>query len=541
MGARTGLEPPGAYLFVDDDDEVLRFRLDADRVRIGRDEGNDIWLDHPTVPPHALVIYKRDGIDNIKVYEGAKVDLNGVVIAGMHRLYSGDRIGVADREFFYARDDTPAEVALGVTVIAGEEALRAMVIRRTRVAIGRREGDLPLFDPSISERHLILECYSADALFAHNIGGIDGITVGGEPLGERRRVRDGALISLGRLTLRLRVLPADANGLLVGLIRRRTTEEIAGTRKRFTGAPAQPIASPPPAASLAPAPESPRRAADRGTGPQAQRSDSWKPQPAAYAPPAPEPRAARPARARRELPEGPSVRVRPEVYERSRAAIDPRDAPQMRAQQEQERRYGSGRITGRNDGGTNLPPQRKASQRRSGFHEQLTEVVQTGDVQRLVEAHYRDQGAGPDAWLNADEGRYRPSKESSRRPTGDPYEPPPVGPGNFDVRSGPPGFAPASKAQLTNVLDIAPPDRPRLDHDVVGLDPDAMPQQLRDQQRRAPVVPPIQGYSHHDPARMRQAAPPPEDNDWDEIDAAQRRYRKFEVDNSPRYRPDEDD
>lgn len=213
----------------------------------------------------------------------------------------------------------------------------------------------------------------------------------------------------------------------------------------------------------------------------------------------------------------------------------------MRARQEPEGRYGSGRVTGGNDRAAALPPQRKASQRRSGFHEQLTEVVQTGDVQQLVEAHYRDRGSEPDAWLKADEGRYRPSKESPDRRDAARYDRPTAGPRGFDVGAASPGFAPADKVKLTHVLDVRAPDKARLDHDAVGLDPDAMPEQLRQQQRRAPVVPPIQGYSHHDPARMRAAAPPPEDNDWDEIDAAQRRYRKFEVDNSPRYLPEEDD
>ena len=494
IGARTGLEPPGAYLFVDDDDEVLRFRLDNEHVRIGRDEGNDIWLDHPTVPPHALVIYRREGVDNIKVYEGAKVQLNGVVIAGMHRLYSGDRIGVADREFIYARDDTPAEVTLGLTVIAGEEALRAMVMRRTRIVIGRREGDLPLADPSISERHLIVECYSAEALFLHNSSGTDGIEVDSVALGERRRLRDGAIISLGRLSLRVRLLPADANGLLVGLSRRRSAGEIAGA-SRYASAPARPRSQ-----GVEPVKAPTLASPDPVPAPQAQRQDSWKPE-----------------RKRREPVEGPSVRVRRDVYDRGRGAAEAPESPQMKPRPERRAARPDDRITGR-AGHADLPPQRKSSHRRSGFHEQLTNVLQTADVHRMVEAHYRETGAEPESWLTADTGRYRPSREPGYRQTGGQGRP-----ANRPERPGhAPGFAPADKAGLTNVLDVVA-DRDRLNHDVVGLDPEAMPEQLSSQRRRGP------------------AGAPPEGNDWNDVDAAQRRYRKFEIDNSPRYFPDEDE
>ena len=204
---------PSAYLFFDDDGRVLRFQLDAERVRIGRDVSNDIWIDHPHVRPHTLLVFRRDADHHLKVYDGAKVLLNGAPVVGIHRLYGGDRIGLADREFLYGRDDTPAEMAIGLTVMRGGAVLHACVLRRTVVRIGRHGSDLQLDDPSVADNHLILECYGTDSVFV-----VDPVASNkSQPPGaaERRRVGEGALLQVGIFSLRLHLLPADAHGLLL--------------------------------------------------------------------------------------------------------------------------------------------------------------------------------------------------------------------------------------------------------------------------------------------------------------------------------------
>lgn len=184
---------------------MLRYQLEAERVRIGRDVSNDIWIDHPHVRPHTLLVFRRDADHHLKVYEGAKVLLNGAPVVGIHRLYGGDRIGLADREFLYGRDDTPAETALGLTVMRGGAVLYATVLRRTVVRIGRHGPDLSLDDPSVKDAHLSLECYGSDSIFA--VEGTSGA--------ERRRVTEDALLQVGIFSLRVHLLPADAHGLLL--------------------------------------------------------------------------------------------------------------------------------------------------------------------------------------------------------------------------------------------------------------------------------------------------------------------------------------
>jgi pSer/pThr/pTyr-binding forkhead associated (FHA) protein len=194
---------------------VLRYPLDSDRVRIGRDTSNDIWVDHVAVRPHTLLVYAKDGEHSMKVFDGAKVLLNGSPVSGMHRLYSGDRIGVADREFVYARDDTPAEVAVGLTVMVDGVVQYGMAFRRPRIVVGRREGDVVVNDPSLNDPHLIIECYSATGLYAWDLGNAIPTKIDGLRIDERVRLHDGAVLAMGRVSLRVHILSTDAHGLLL--------------------------------------------------------------------------------------------------------------------------------------------------------------------------------------------------------------------------------------------------------------------------------------------------------------------------------------
>ncbi|MSP93307.1 MAG: FHA domain-containing protein [Myxococcales bacterium] len=195
---------------------MLRFRLDdVDRIKIGRDQSNDIWIDHPAVRPHTALIYKREDQFCLKVYDGAKLLLNRVPVNGMHRLYSGDRIAIADREFIYARDDTQPEVSVGLTVLVEGIVQHAVVFRRSRIKVGRRDADVLLPDPSISDNHLVIECYSADGFFAFDLGSATGTLVNGVRVDERCRLHDNATLQVGHVMLRVSLLPPEAHGLLM--------------------------------------------------------------------------------------------------------------------------------------------------------------------------------------------------------------------------------------------------------------------------------------------------------------------------------------
>ncbi len=209
------LEPAAAYLFVEDDGRVYRFDLTDANVRIGRDQSNDIWIDSPAVRPQTCLVYHRDGEHHLKVFDGARVLLNGQAVRGLNRLYSGDRLGVGDRELLYGRDDSPAQVALGITVLLDGEVHHAVVVRRTRFKVGCRDADLKVDDDSVADEQLTIECYSDHGLYAVDSGSRVGTMHNGKLFQERCQLRDGDVLQFGRVALAIAVLPAEAHGLLI--------------------------------------------------------------------------------------------------------------------------------------------------------------------------------------------------------------------------------------------------------------------------------------------------------------------------------------
>lgn len=200
---------------MEDDGRVYRFDLAESSVRIGRDQSNDIWIDSPAVRPQTCLVYHRDGAHHLKVFEGARVLLNGQAVRGLNRLYSGDRIGVGDRELLYGRDDSPAQVAVGLTVMLDGELRHAVTYRRTRIQIGRRDADLVLDDDSVADAQVMVECYSDVALYAVDLVGRDGTAKNGKCFEDRCVLHDGDLLQFGRVALRVTILPLEAYGLLL--------------------------------------------------------------------------------------------------------------------------------------------------------------------------------------------------------------------------------------------------------------------------------------------------------------------------------------
>ena len=412
-----------SWLFVDDDGGgVVRIELTGQQLRIGRDHSNDIWLDHPGCASHALVLYRRDNVDHLKVYEGAKVFLNGVSVAGMHRLYGGDSIRVTDRKFLYGHADAPPEHCLGLTLFDGEEATRAYVMRQTRVTFGRDDGDILLDDPSVADDHASLEFYADDAVFLVPGAAARPVTLDGAPVTGRVRVKDGAVLRLGRLQLRVAMLPMHASGLMrplasaraaaatshqrldAGLHRAPPADRVSWTPPPQDAVPATVIGALPGAGSpdglpqwlddlkedrpaQPPRPLAPRRAPRLAPDHPAIRPASGAHRDASV--PRPAPRSASP---------GPSVRVAPEVFQGERVHHDSQAlrTDEVRARvRAQPPSHGGVRPEAQTIAAP-LPagPPRGASRLpiAAGLHEQLTDVLHIDDVRQAVADHYRGRG-----------------------------------------------------------------------------------------------------------------------------------------------------
>jgi pSer/pThr/pTyr-binding forkhead associated (FHA) protein len=552
----TSADGNAAYLFVDDDERIVRFRLGAERVGIGRDQANDIWIEHPDVPKHALMIVRRDGLDVMKIYDGASVRLNGVVVTKMHRLYGGDRVALADREFIYGRDDTPPDFAIALTIRDDREPVRAVVLRQTRIRLGRRAADVVIDHPSISDKHLRIEAYSTEGLFICDLGSGLGTEVDDRKIDGRIRLVDGARIQIGRVQIIAHILDSEAHGLLaesslqrarpkqvdtplgarnydIGAIKLASSEPKKKKKRRAKPAAPAPAPSeqvqaefeePPPTVigSLAQLERDQAKAAmprrtEKRPRPPATRSDSWRP------PTAPADRAApAPTKPRKRRPEPidaqePSVRISPELYERGRQVTDDVDGKPKRRRPEQSRRYASGRSAAGNE----LKPPARA--RKQVLHEKLTDVLDTNNVRDLVGDRYVAAYQNVEPRHPERDQRYRPGKpgrarlptdqELARKSRGSP----PADPFGVHRQVTHAGHrSQLDNINLTNMLDLSD-EPPRLSRDRHALDPDAMPQQLREQE----------GLDAHR-------------GDRGPVDDARRRRSREQVDGSQRPERDED-
>lgn len=442
---------PGSWIFVDDDEGVVvRVALTGQKVRIGRDHSNDIWLDHPGCATHALVFYQRDKVDHIKVYDGAKVFLNGVTVTGMHRLYSGDSVRVADRKFCYARDDSPPEVCLGVTLFDGDEAARAFVLRQTRVVVGRRAGDITIDDAVVADDHLHLEFYADDLLFA--IPGTAGrpVSLGDTIVSGRVRLKDGDVLQLGRLYLRVALLPSLADGLMKPLVSKRiaaATDHLkmqAGLHE--SGPSVRSDWTPPPQDVVAPT----VIGALPGSRPSGQLpqwlSDLKDDRPAQPPRPLAAQHSPRPASTRmaaasgpqtgvaRSVPrprpssraQAPSVRVAPEVFQGQRVhhdslGIRTHDLDGPTVNHSTEAQQSPRAASAQRPGGSqrtflapdNLPTIAAPMPSADGLHNQHTDVLQIADVRKAVANHHRRQSEGAS---RQDSDRHAPLPRAGGRP-----------------------------------------------------------------------------------------------------------------------------
>ena len=590
---RAGLEPSGRWLFfADDDGAVLRAGIGSGpggRLRIGRDANrNDIYLDHPSVPAHALIVVEREGVDVVKVYEGARVALNGAVVQGMHRLYAGDRIRVGDRLFTYGRDDTPPDLAIGMTVVFGGEVVSATLLRDTRILLGR-SGDLVLDDPSVLDHHAVIEAYGEDAVYVRTLDADATTWLDGSRLLGRLALVDGSVLQLGRVEVAIKILAADGLGLLAPP--RRKAERTHRATGAFVPSAPSPNAEDVPAVTVigsvsdlgldmhAAAAHDPSEFDDNATGRYVPRDRSrpahWST--GATPPPVAVPVAARrtpdapPAIEQRRAPmEGPSVRVR------SAQTAVPGHAPSAVAGPAVTRAPSPAApaarvVDGSAHGGRRrqIHPEQQAPMVptiRPGLHDAETATLDTRGVPDMIEAHFRGRGQDVPTWAKT--GAHAPAPPQMidhDAPTGDPrrdsrpsdtfrrsdafQRPVPPAPsrasgahepyrpsreGGFRQTGGhvPAAGVPAP-AQLT--VALAPiPDAPRL--------PPEAPRQPPVAPRPVPAeAPVVQGYSHHDPERIaaseREAPPPLRRGPTDD---AQRHHRARVIDGSKRHGPGSD-
>ena len=89
-------------------------------------------------------------------------------------------------------------------VIAGSDAGKVYRFTRGNVAIGRKNGEIPLSDLEVSRRHAVIEVFGREMIFLRDLGSTNGTYHNGRRVNVSR-LRNGDTVGIGRTVLKLQV------------------------------------------------------------------------------------------------------------------------------------------------------------------------------------------------------------------------------------------------------------------------------------------------------------------------------------------------
>ena len=230
----------------------LNIPLSSDRpLCVGRKHG-DLILDDPLVSGNHCHVAWRDGAFVVQ----DQGSTNGTMVGGRQIreqiLKPGDEISVGgSRMILFVGDEIPAEAETArvneahleiawlldeelvelrnpaerarspadvigqdlrlppglnavVEVVAGSDAGKVYRFNRGNVAIGRRQGEVPLSDVEVSRHHAVVEVFGREMIFLRDLGSTNGTYHNGRRISVSK-LESGDTIGVGKTVMKLQV------------------------------------------------------------------------------------------------------------------------------------------------------------------------------------------------------------------------------------------------------------------------------------------------------------------------------------------------
>lgn len=98
----------------------------------------------------------------------------------------------------------PPGLNAAIEVVAGQDAGKVFRFMRGNVAIGRRQGDVPLTDVEVSRHHAVIEVFGRGMIFLRDLGSTNGTYHNGRRVKASRLAADDT-IGIGKTVMRLQV------------------------------------------------------------------------------------------------------------------------------------------------------------------------------------------------------------------------------------------------------------------------------------------------------------------------------------------------
>lgn len=91
-----------------------------------------------------------------------------------------------------------------VEVVAGSDAGKVFRFTRGNVAVGRRQGEVPLSDVEVSRHHAVVEVFGRDMIFLRDLGSTNGTYHNGRRISVSK-LESGDTIGVGKTVMKLQV------------------------------------------------------------------------------------------------------------------------------------------------------------------------------------------------------------------------------------------------------------------------------------------------------------------------------------------------
>lgn len=119
-------------------------------------------------------------------------------------LRSGNDRGRAPADVIGQDLRLPPGLNAVVEVIAGLDAGKVFRFTRGNVAVGRRQGEVPLSDVEVSRHHAVIEVFGRDMIFLRDLGSTNGTYHNGRRI-NFSKLQSGDTVGVGKTIMRLQI------------------------------------------------------------------------------------------------------------------------------------------------------------------------------------------------------------------------------------------------------------------------------------------------------------------------------------------------
>jgi len=198
---------PPALLYMEDGPNIYRVQLATERVKIGKDEDNDIVIRSPDLEGHHAEIYIAGSHYVLDAVTNNPAVVNGKIAEGPRRLYNGDVIDLGGQTMTFVKVPAASDTVLQFGIWGAGEPPYFVLLNRPEFTVGFGGSDLHIADEFIGSPHCTIENFCAGTTFVVPTTQERSTLLNGIGISRRARLNDGDVLQLGTTEIAVRLHP----------------------------------------------------------------------------------------------------------------------------------------------------------------------------------------------------------------------------------------------------------------------------------------------------------------------------------------------